>query len=508
MGRGLPIELSTRLTGLSQPGIDWLTAAADPCHDERVVPTGLPDADSRPSVVLRIEKSRSISAPSGTTGNWAFSVAANQWLYSNVCIDGSFVASDGTYAYNANGIIVYESTALCGSVAQSAKAYGPLNFNTYSSDVATLWPDGTGAFTTPAINACLSVMPDDNGQGIRRTATCGTACRVIAAGFELINTTAELYRQGLITVAEVPRWRDQAFVAGYSNPPSHATNFFAFPTQAEYDITDGPCPSIAVAQQYNRTAQFAARDGVYVPIRIDHQENEFQRPVPRYSAFTTSNITNTVTSSSIQPSSSAGTLNFTPNIQTVFTPSNGYVTQPPPPQQYIPCYSTTALATGLSVQSTFTLRSVYYVEISPSPLDPNYAALVLTTKPSPPRDQLALDLYAAIVQKLPVAVPQTWNPAGEWFGAFKKVVMNVLTPAAGIGASLITGNPAYAFGAVNAMNTYNDDAAITQLRRIKSVVPKKKKVPSRASSAGSARSAGSRASTGSTKTKKKVTIKR
>jgi hypothetical protein len=73
-----------------------------------------------------------------------------------------------------------------------------------------------------------------------------------------------------------------------------------------------------------------------------------------------------------------------------------------------------AYFTGLPVGTTLTIVLNAYLEIKPTI---NVAAgdpTLLMVRPSPPYDQRALRAYAIAASNLPVAVPQTENPAGEY----------------------------------------------------------------------------------------------
>jgi hypothetical protein len=84
-----------------------------------------------------------------------------------------------------------------------------------------------------------------------------------------------------------------------------------------------------------------------------------------------------------------------------------------------------AYYTGLSLQTTLQVRSIYYIERFPTPLDNN---LVVLATPSPPFDPCALELYARTMGSLPVGVPSGENPLGEWFKDVVSKVSSFTTP--------------------------------------------------------------------------------
>jgi hypothetical protein len=69
------------------------------------------------------------------------------------------------------------------------------------------------------------------------------------------------------------------------------------------------------------------------------------------------------------------------------------------------------IATGNNPNSKFTLKVVWYYEEFP---DIQSDVLTLAT-PSCQYDPLALQIYSECLNSLPVAVPSSWNEAGDWW---------------------------------------------------------------------------------------------
>jgi hypothetical protein len=95
-----------------------------------------------------------------------------------------------------------------------------------------------------------------------------------------------------------------------------------------------------------------------------------------------------------------------------------------------------AYFTGLSPQTTLTVDVRWYIERCPTIDEPS---LVVLATPSPVYDPIALKIYSEAVHGLPVGVPVSENPLGEWFN---KVLMGVSRYAPLIGAALSPMHPA------------------------------------------------------------------
>jgi hypothetical protein len=84
-----------------------------------------------------------------------------------------------------------------------------------------------------------------------------------------------------------------------------------------------------------------------------------------------------------------------------------------------------AFFTGLSPQTTLQVNVKMLIEVAPGP----GSALVTVAKPSPVYDPLALELYSRAINEMPVAVPASMNPAGEWWSGVLSTIGDVAGPA-------------------------------------------------------------------------------
>jgi len=90
-----------------------------------------------------------------------------------------------------------------------------------------------------------------------------------------------------------------------------------------------------------------------------------------------------------------------------FLPDNNQSAQMPLPFDTHGC-----IITGLQPQATLQVTVKYFVERIPTIAQPD---LLVLTRPPSPYDGLALEIYSRVMTHLPVGVPVSENPLGEWF---------------------------------------------------------------------------------------------
>lgn len=461
-------SLGARVNGLTPAGAKWLTVALDPMHDSRVVPDGLPDVDTRPSVVIKKEMSVQVSKPTAAASTWSFSVSVGPDMNTVNMFPGSFCLAEASNGFqqvqqNWNGAAYLNVNMPDFSDWRGALGFGGtimprgfVNCDVYDTDVACFQPDGSGAYAIPLAVKNLSPFGSTSGPiTSNQDFKLGQSwSRVIAGGVELINTTAEIDKQGLITLGEVPNSVVEGSCAMWdasdaANPPPS--------TGAGNPIRDGyhkvpfvqsamAASSIAECQAYSRSTQLPAKDGVYVPFRIDASKNGFQRPrlMHRVASNSTSQFKLAAGAGGAAPANPNSFAN--PNLRYELAAGSGLsLSLPAKAAQLSPVQCSTILCTGLSQKTTFTVRAVYYIEIAPQLNDPTYGSFVYSARPSPSLDRQALDLYATLSQALPIGVPQTMNPAGEWWDIVKGAITRIL-PAVSDVASMVPHPIASAIG--------------------------------------------------------------
>jgi hypothetical protein len=101
------------------------------------------------------------------------------------------------------------------------------------------------------------------------------------------------------------------------------------------------------------------------------------------------------------------------------------------PNQILPFDTTGVFLTGLSKETTLTVKLKVYVERAPTWAEP---ALSVLASPSAGYDVRALELYAQVVNLLPPGVKVSDNAFGDWWRAIVSIVKNV-APAVGLALS-------------------------------------------------------------------------
>jgi hypothetical protein len=166
---------------LSETGRQWLTRALDPFHDTLEKAAGYPDMDMSASVVQEVNLTMQISAPSTlpSGSNWdchifnlidfaeGYGTSGLNWTYFIPTTMGlkSYVSSTGVTSLPPAGVV-----ALSGAAGSA------------------LLPNMSGVATNLLAFSNVSASSYITGK-----------CRCVAGGFEVINTTAPLYAQGLVT---------------------------------------------------------------------------------------------------------------------------------------------------------------------------------------------------------------------------------------------------------------------------------------------------------------------
>jgi hypothetical protein len=378
---------------LSPHGRDFLIASVDPFHDTQLRDyAGFPDLDTTPSVRRLIKQSVTISCPTTITGNWDLHIVQWPWL-----VAASYVGTNRTNNYISIGVIPTLATikAIGGLSAYATVAGVAPNFNSIPTSQLTL----ADAFTTGSN-------------------------RVIGMGFEVVNTTSDLYRQGQVAVWRQPNSAPDTMLF-HRNSSTQASG-----TAVVSEITGVivPCPphTIASAMLQPGTRQWKAADGAYVVsphISADNPAKfpDYTQPIVNLDEGATDTLTNKV--SGVWP---VGNNNLTCLCPIPVQPTVAAGTYDQAFRCY-PIHMTGALFTGLSNESTLTINWNVYLETFPTVAEPD---IVVLATPSAGLDPVALKLYSECMMSLPVGVPVDENPLGEWFAQVVDVISDFLTPAA------------------------------------------------------------------------------
>lgn len=367
---------------LSDEGKDWLVAALDPFHDSQLQHlAGYPDVETSASVVRLVKQSTTVSVDPSITGNWDCLVVQWPWMEQ--------------HPFNM-------TTARSNNQISTSTGIQPLG----GLQVFQI-PSGTvGGFdlSNPlVISSNAIVLSNLVQQG---------STRMIGAGFEIHNTTAEIAKQGAICnfmMHNVPR-DASLFTAeipvGGTNVITNAFNGTCF---------RAPPRTTQEALLIPGSNEWAAKDGVYATCRFQGVDNppytvDYNLPV----LFDTDDFPG-------PPGTNTSSFFYPAEAMSVGTSAC-------PGFKCFPIHTSGCILTGLSNTTSFRLNSNVFIEAFPGPrqqLDLSIAT------PSAAFDPRALEIYSHTLGHAPVAVPVGENPLGEWFMDMVGKVGNFLSNVPG-----------------------------------------------------------------------------
>lgn len=395
-------------SSLSHDGRSWLIAACDPFHDTDITLAGYPDVNTSSTIVQLVKKQLQIAQPIGLGANWDASIVLFPTMASINLPFSATVSPLGEITgtttlpnpFNVGGLTV--NTAISGS---------------------NLWPSSAGpvsavpSFTSVSLD-CAEFIKGD--------------VRIIGMGFEVVNTTSALNKQGQVTVYRmptVPTLTKLDYLVATVGP----ANTTGYASTAAYSHRFPPS-NINFAQLLYGSRSWAAEEGNYTVSRQNSEENKLQAPDWIQDIYTADATPTDPTE--VYLASQPGFAGFAGK----------------PADIHAPYDISGAHYTGLSSQTTLTINVRWLLERSPGPNEPD---LVVLATPSSAYDPLALELYTHCMQRMPPAVKLAENPLGEWFRSALSTVAkwapkignfvgNVLPGASAMGTAIGSGAQAAA----------------------------------------------------------------
>jgi len=365
----------------SPDGLEWLTLALDPFHDYQRPVAGYPDTDNSHTIVSCQQSTVEISHPPFAVGNWDCHVYTQPFTQTlRYMVAGHVQNGDqDVYAWTAGtqippGIVGILSEDAGNSVfPNSTDVYAPIHGDSHN----IISPE----FNTP--NA-----------------------RVIGWGVEVTNTTAELNKQGTVTV--------------YRMPQNVSKGLACIATQANLNgVTEIAkmkfLPSNAsAALKLGGAQQWAAKDGVYMVVTQSSVDNPLVSPTGINPVYCDNN-TNGSTVYYTEP------ITVSPGGVPVAQPALNFNSSVV--GKVLPYNSSGAIFSGLSNSSTLRIRTKVYIERAPTIAEQSLSVLA---SPSAPYDSVALRAYSDALSMLPPGVPVGFNAAGDWW----KMVLKALAVTA------------------------------------------------------------------------------
>lgn len=393
---------------LTRDGAEWLTAALDPFHDFEHPLAGYPDATVSQTVMSVYQYDLAIAKPAHVAGLWDAHVftlpnaSQNDYLLTNF---------DATW--------------------KKMISADPPNF--WRGSTLNVYTVGTGEKITP------DTTPQQYGGGIlpplgSEDLTMGVS-RVVAMGFEVHNTTSDLHKQGAVTTYRMPV-NDSHFTTILSQSLTGEA-------QVNGTVYSQPPKTLADALRIKGTRTWEAKDGVYATCMQGSVVNPLKQLSPNTMAFISGTDPGVQCSSWVSTQAwNAATGEFSPDA------SKG-----------IPFDITGAIFTGLSPETTLTVKLRVYVERAPGWNSPDLAPLA---SPSAGYDVRALELYAQMINCLPAAVKVDENAFGDWWRTVMRVANHVVGPLTDIVSTFVPGARLVGNAAQQVLGQFNTKQNISE----------------------------------------------
>lgn len=499
---------------MSDDETNFLVQAIDPFHDVQRPRVGLPDGQPSRTITKCVTVQRQISAPIDTAGTWSAVIFTSP-------LD---IATKTSYAYTTEGNIypvdysggttpwsegsVTKATTLSTRAPPTGivNGIGPLNVHLFNTDVPTFFPNGQGGNSqdnwVPPVETITVDVYDDPVVNAANTATVSRynamPYRILGSGYELRNTTAQLYKQGTLTQCRVGNSVDdesytvaQKFGAPTKSvvaPVPNAPNTY-IKQQSREKVSTFALPPVntTVAMRNGDTVVRNAADGIYAVNRYDMSKNRLVADNRGYFYAKSSEVVTQWTEANDINSSSYCTGFAYPPATTAYLSSSGLpgngpmafaFNSNPTPLHFSPRDICCTYLTGLSQQSTFTLTAKFYIEMMPRSIDPEFAALTELKIPAPFFSTKALQLYSHVAHELPPCVNVDQNPSGEFWSQVVKGVTGLAgsllaaaAPEMAIPAALLAQGGLFASKLIGSAKVAKTDSKIAgQIGGIKSAL--------------------------------------
>lgn len=372
---------------LTRDGAEWLTAALDPFHDFEHPLAGYPDATVSQTVMSVYSYDLAVAKPAHVVGTW-----------------DAHIFTLPTASQNDFSLATLDAAWQVAQTANPATDWRASTLNVYSV--------GAGEKLIP------DVTPQQYGGGIlpplgSEDLSMGVS-RVVAMGFEVHNTTSDLYKQGAVTTYRMPI-NNGDFTMCLEKRPMVSKNLVHGQMFAQ------PPRTLADALRLKGSRTWEAKDGVYATCMQSSVVNPLTQLTPNTVALVAATDPGVADSAwvSEQGAVLGDMLLYVPN-----------------PTKTMPFDITGAMFTGLSAETTLNVKLRVYVERAPGWNSPNLAPLA---SPSAGYDVKALELYAQIINCLPPAVKVDENAFGDWWRSVLSVANHVVGPITDIVSTFVPG---------------------------------------------------------------------
>jgi hypothetical protein len=391
-----------KLHKLDQDARDWLISALDPYHDNQLQLEGLPDMVCAPSVVKMYNQTYTLTAPTSAVANWDAVVA--------------FTGCTSEIDNNPGVVVNPVAGAVAGDDFWATYDHTAYSIqDTFGSFIVKAGEAGAGL----GIGAPFIVGDTNLAFGALTLTPNSDRGRIIAVAFEVVNTTAEIYKQGSVTVAMLPGAIGDMGTVTYKDTngaPYHDSHF-----QSWYGPKFAATHDALVAVPGSNT--WPAKEGCYCIPRMVTHTMPVENPDANKRAAVLQDSRSDTTYFASTPYANI-TVGGASKAYVHGVSASGFA----PIQSYF---------TGLSHETTLVIKMRTIVEHFPG----FGSALLPLCHPSPAFSPKAFELYSAICREAPYAVMAKENSAGEYFRrilAIAAKVGGVLAPLAGPYAPVVT----------------------------------------------------------------------
>lgn len=290
---------------------------------------------------------------------------------------------------------------------------------------ASILPAGLNlaAWTPPLGWSSICISPTDGGNTF-------SLMRLVGGGYEVHDTTAELYKGGSVTVFAQPQASEQLANVVL------AADFIGSPTTlVQGAVNKGRMPPCTLDEVVaNTTAKsWEAQHGVYVPFRLQTQEAGYglvsHRPLVLSYAEDSSTYSVYYNSYGVE---------LDGNV-----PGVGYARADLPTRAQ-PMHTVGSFFTGLQPEAVLTLDIRFFVEIAPTPSN---ATLMSLASPSPSFDPVALELYTRALGEMLPGCMVGENSDGTWWDRISNALRKIAPVIQQAGPYGLAASQAANFGA-------------------------------------------------------------
>ncbi len=359
-------SLSLDTSALGEEAKRFLLLACDPFPDYDELPAGFPDMDNSATVVQCVKGSFQVSKPASLAADAIWD--AHFFSLPDLSFQNQARSRAADLGAGVNTITVTAGT--------TPYYTAPLNCVAAATNQTTVpYVTGSGATWAPT---------GYEWSGVNLGAYLNGALRVVGAGFEVRNVTANLNKQGTVTVYTVPQTDEIEF---------WDTTLDANPTlrAQPYRSHRAPPGTVNQAMLMNGSRQWEAAEGVYIPLSFSGVNNPISGGVYANTVYKALDSTlGGAAFGQFCPTSTSGTL----------------LTRP------CPLNTSGAYFSGLSPTTTLICTWKFYLERAPGP---NLSDLAPLATKSAAFEPDVFKLYSLITNSMPPGCKAGDNDAGDWF---------------------------------------------------------------------------------------------